>query len=126
MAHISVTKIFEFEASHHLPKYHGDCSRVHGHSYKLEVTLTNFKHGKTGTIDVDSGMIMDFKAVKRIVQEHIIDYVDHSNLNDFYENPTAEIMVADFYSKLSRVLPSEIMIESIKLWETSSSYASIS
>jgi 6-pyruvoyltetrahydropterin/6-carboxytetrahydropterin synthase len=125
MPHVTVTKLFEFEACHHLPNYKGACERMHGHSYKLEVTVTSFRNGKLGELD-NAGMIMDFKELKIIVKAKILDLVDHQNLNDIYQNPTAENMVADFYSCLSTYLPVDIKIECVKLWETSSSYASIS
>jgi 6-pyruvoyltetrahydropterin/6-carboxytetrahydropterin synthase len=125
MAHRTVTKLFEFEACHNLPGYNGDCSRMHGHSYKLEVTVTSFRNGKLGELD-NMGMIVDFKELKAVVKREILDKVDHQTLNTLYPLPTAEIMVSDFYSKLSIALPIDIKIDCVKLWETSSSYASIS
>ena len=121
---ISVTKIFMFEASHHLPHYEGACHNLHGHSYKLEVTVT-------GNIQVDSsnpkcGMIIDFKDLKEIVKETVIDKYDHSYLNDFFPNPTAEIMVLDIAREINKALLEkdlDIQLESCKLWETTTSYA---
>ena len=118
---ITVTKIFMFEASHNLPHYVGACHNLHGHSYKLEVTVT-------GGIEQDTncskcGMIIDFKDLKDIVQGTVIDKYDHSYLNDFFENPTAEIMVEKIASDLIRTLPKRLRLVSCKLWETTTSYA---
>lgn len=120
---LTVTKIFEFEACHRLPNYEGACHNLHGHSYKLEVTVG-------GNIIRDAnnpkcGMILDFKDLKKIVKEVAIDKYDHSNLNDFFPNPTAEIMVEqianDILSRLGPIL--NCYLVSCKLWETSTSYA---
>ena len=118
---ITVTKVFMFEASHRLPYYEGACHNLHGHSYKLEVTIG-------GNVNSDPsnpkcGMIMDFKDLKKIVDEVAVDRYDHSYLNDFFPNPTAEIMVNKIASDIQEKLPQGISLVSCKLWETSSSYA---
>lgn len=117
---IKVTKIFMFEACHHLPYYEGACHRLHGHSYKLEVTVG-------GGIETDNsksnyGMVIDFKDLKKIVKE-VIDKYDHSNLNDFFDNPTAELMVRHIAVEITSKLPKGVFLVSCKLWETNSSYA---
>ena len=118
---ITVTKVFMFEASHRLPYYEGACHNLHGHSYKLEVTIG-------GNVNSDPsnpkcGMIMDFKDLKKIVDEVAVDRYDHSYLNEFFPNPTAEIMVNKIASDIQEKLPQGISLVSCKLWETSSSYA---
>lgn len=118
---VTVTKIFNFEASHKLPHYEGACHKLHGHSYKLEVTVG----GKviTDPNNPKCGMIIDFKDLKKIVNEVAVDKYDHSYLNDFFQNPTAEIMVEDIGANIEFRLPSEIHLVSCKLWETATSYA---
>ena len=118
---LTVTKHFGFEACHHLPYYEGACHNIHGHSYKLDVTVG-------GNIIKDTnnpkcGMIVDFKDLKKIVKESVVDRYDHSNLNDFFENPTAEIMVVDIAYSIMQKLPKEVYLVSVKLWETEDSYA---
>lgn len=118
---LTVTKIFEFEACHQLPNYEGACHNLHGHSYKLEVTVG-------GNINYDSpnpkiGMIIDFKDLKKIVKEVAVDKYDHSYLNDFFSNPTAEIMVGRIATNIMEKLPENVYLVSCKLWETSTSYA---
>ncbi len=120
---LTVTKIFKFEAAHWLPFYDGACHNLHGHSYKLEVTVT----GKINenVENPQCGMIIDFSVLKGIVEEKIIRRFDHSNLNDFFSNPTAENMVEYFAESINLALPTNIVLVSVKLWETDSSYAEI-
>lgn len=117
----TVTKIFEFEACHHLPHYDGACHNLHGHTYKLEVTIG-------GKVNKDKanpkcGMILDFKDLKNIVKEVAVDKYDHSDLNNFFQNPTAEIMVEKIATDIMNKLPEGNYLVSCKLWETSTSYA---
>lgn len=118
---VTVTKMFEFEACHHLPFYKGACSRLHGHSYKLEVTVSGMIN-KDET-DPKCGMIMDFKDLKALVKEEVIDKYDHEDLNEFFDNPTAEIMVKQMAVDIMSKLPKGVFLISCKLWETSTSYA---
>ena len=116
---ISVTKNFRFEACHFLPSYVGACHNLHGHSYKLSVTVT----GNVQKEGEKKGMIIDFKDLKRIVNEHIIGKYDHSYLNEHFENPTAEVMVEEFGRELHKHLQGKYTLLSVKLWETEDSYA---
>ena len=128
MSRISVAKLFEFEAAHHLPNYDGACNREHGHSYKLAVTVE-------GDIDEESGMVMDFSELKRIVEETIVHKWDHQDLNEvmiWYPMngsmliPTAESMVVIIAKELKTALSEYdpfLKLTKVKLWETSTSYA---
>ena len=118
---LTITRIFRFEACHSLPHYDGKCHQLHGHSYKLSVTVS-------GDIVTDPhnpkyGMIIDFSDLKKIVNEKVIDKYDHAHLNAFFENPTAEIMVEKIAEDISRALPNNVKLVSVKLWETENSYA---
>ena len=117
----TVTKLFEFEACHHLPHYDGACHNIHGHSYKLEVTVSG--QVSKNENDPKCGMIIDFKDLKAIVKSVAVDKYDHSNLNDFFPNPTAEIMVKQIAVDIMSKLPQGVYLMSCKLWETSTSYA---
>lgn len=123
---VYVTKRMTFEACHHLNNYEGKCSKLHGHSYKLEVTFV-------GGIDPDivcsetlatEAMVCDFKDIKDRVKK-VIDDFDHANLNDFFPQPTAEVMAVYIYDRLSDdILPHRgYKVHSVKLWETEDSYA---
>ena len=115
----TITKEFEFAAAHNLPNHEGLCKNLHGHNYKLQVTIS----GDIQKIGSASGMIMDFGDLKKIVKKHILDILDHSNLNITFDNPTAEVMVKWIGIKLISVLPVWVKIYEIKLWETSTSFA---
>lgn len=66
MKYASITKIFRFEAAHHLPDHQGKCARLHGHSYKLEVMLRGAIKDSVGASD--NGMVMDFGDISQIVK----------------------------------------------------------
>jgi 6-pyruvoyltetrahydropterin/6-carboxytetrahydropterin synthase len=113
---ISVCKTFEFESAHRLPCHPSSCSRLHGHSYKLEVEVYRD--------DVNTmGMVIDFHYLKTIVNEVIVNKYDHQTLNDFWAHPTAENMVGTFVYDLKKVLPDDVLLKRLRLWETSTSYA---
>jgi 6-pyruvoyltetrahydropterin/6-carboxytetrahydropterin synthase len=98
---------FVFSAAHHLPRYEGRCSRPHGHNYKLRVTLE-------GAPDPHSGMIIDFYALQDIVQSRVLDAIDHRDLNEILENPTAELIVIWIWERLREALPA---LAELTLWE---------
>ena len=112
---LTVTKIFTFDASHNLPYYKGPCHNLHGHTYKLEVTVSgDIQEDKTKS---DCGMIIDFSELKRIVNDTVISKYDHNYLNNFFENPTAEIMVRQIAKDIENNLPKSVILCSVKLWE---------
>ena len=122
MPKVYLTKEFEFEAAHHLINYDGPCANVHGHSYKLQVTVS----GSTNVFETEYAtdcMVLDFKDLKSIVKTVIIDTHDHADLNKLYSNPTAEIMVISMFDVIRAWLPKDVKLESVKLWETSTSFA---
>lgn len=142
MSKIRITKQFSFETGHALYGYDGKCRNVHGHSYKLSVTVIGTPINDTS--NVKYGMVIDFGDLKRIVNEEIVDVFDHATvfngntphvelakelkdrghhvlLVDY--QPTSEMMVIDFADKIKKRLPENIKLYSIKLQETDSSYA---
>lgn len=116
---LSVTKRFTFEAAHNLPNYVGPCHNVHGHSYTLDVTVS----GKPCLEGEKFGMIIDFKDLKKIVDDNIVSKLDHSDLNKHFIYPTAEYMVENIAAVIGSKLPKNLTLQSVKLWETSTSYA---
>jgi 6-pyruvoyltetrahydropterin/6-carboxytetrahydropterin synthase len=120
---VAVTKIFTFDSAHRLDDYIGKCANLHGHTYKLEVTMK----GRTD----HRGIVVDFGDIKSIVNEQIIGKYDHRFLNDLMEfNTTAENMVVHFFEiidtylqKLDNATPVRLM--KCRLWETPSCYAEI-
>lgn len=109
-----ITKEFTFDSAHKLIDYNGLCSNLHGHTYKLQVTLK-------GKIK-DNGMIVDFKILNEVITNEIIKNLDHKFLNDVegLNQPTAENMVVWIWNKLITHFEDEIF--EIKLWETPTSF----
>lgn len=116
---VEVTKRFDFEAGHFIPGHPKRCQYVHGHSYKLYVTVS-------GPINSE-GVVIDFNDLNSIVNEQI-DKLDHGFLNDIYEKPTAEIMAVDFMETIESCLKDnyyELHCEEIKLYETAKCCATV-
>ena len=138
---IRVTKEFPFEMSHVLWNYDGPCRNVHGHSYRLFVTVMG--------VPVDepdhpkNGMVMDFTDLKSIVKKNIVNVFDHTVViskhfdkdktelfTKMFGNtvlvdyqPTCENLVADFAGRISKLLPAGIKLYRLKLYETATSFA---
>jgi len=116
---IRITKKFSFETGHALYGYDGKCKNVHGHSYKLSVTVIGQPIADNS--NVKFGMVIDFGDLKKIVKEEIVNVFDHALLVDY--QPTSEMMVLDFAKKIKKRLPAHIKLHSLKLQETESSFA---
>lgn len=123
---IKVTKGFSFDAAHFLPNHKGKCSSMHGHTYRLEVTVVR-GNGKLIESGSDEGMVIDFTDLKAIVKAEVIDKVDHKVLNDVFSfRTTAENIAAHIFSVLTEKLQSlDVKVEKVKLWETPDSYAEV-
>lgn len=142
MNNIRITKQFNFETGHALYGYDGKCKNVHGHSYKLFVTVIGQPIADMN--NVKFGMVIDFGDLKKIVKEEIVDLFDHATV--FNKNtphaelamelqkrghhvilvdyqPTSEMMVIDFAQKIKDRLPKQVQLHSIKLQETETSSA---
>jgi 6-pyruvoyltetrahydropterin/6-carboxytetrahydropterin synthase len=113
---MQIRKHFRFEAAHVLPHHPGKCSRMHGHSYRLDVAI----RGPIQTDGPARGMIEDFDRIKRIVREHVVDILDHRSLNDLIENPTAEHIAMWIWRTLENHLNG---LDELVLWETATSCA---
>ena len=120
---IRVKKTFRFEAGHHLPYHQGVCKSQHGHSYKLSVEVEG--PIKPEGYGPNSGMVMDFGQLKKIVSKHIINQFDHRYLNDVFSNPTAENIVQyiAIFINSNSVLPEGVKLTELLLWETENSCA---
>jgi 6-pyruvoyltetrahydropterin/6-carboxytetrahydropterin synthase len=125
MGQISITKIFEFAAAHRLPYHKGLCKNLHGHNYRLEVTISSSIQ-KEGA---ERGMIMDFGELKAAVKWVLLNY-DHCNLNKKFDNPTAEIMIKVLAREIQQIFDDrkltmggrDTVVTKVRLWETSTSY----
>jgi len=99
-----------------LPHHPGKCARAHGHSYRLEVAI----RGPLRTRGPARGMVEDFEQIERVVRDEVVDALDHRNLNDVIENPTAERVVLWIWKRLERPLRG---LDELTLWETSTACA---
>ena len=138
---IRITKIFSFEMAHALWNYDGPCRNIHGHSYRLFVTVSG--NPVDDPTDPRNGIVIDFGDLKKLVHEEIISVFDHSlTISSGQDNesteacwamfgntvvvdyqPTCENLVADFASRIMRGLRPGIKLHSLKLYETATSYA---
>ena len=142
MSKVRITKQFSFETGHALYGYDGKCKNVHGHSYKLWVTVIG--EPVSDETNVKLGMVIDFGDLKKMVKQEIVDVFDHATV--FNKNtphielatelksrghdvilvdyqPTSENMIQDFAEKIKNRLPEHIALFSLKLQETETSYA---
>ena len=105
-----------FDAAHCLRGYDGNCSRLHGHTYKV---CASFRSGELDT----SGMSMDFRVAKKVLKP-VLGYLDHQYINDLPEfsidNPTAENLARFIYNRVKSQLP---QLYSVSVWETPTSCA---
>lgn len=138
---IYITKIFHFEAAHALVGYDGKCRNIHGHSYELQVTVKGMPIDEPE--NPKNGMVIDFKDLKQIVNEEVVERLDHSFIigtnmpDDFVESakqnfdkivcvayqPTTENMLADFAERIKVKLPQNVDLYSVRLQETRDSFA---
>jgi len=135
---VRVTKEFHFEGAHALVDYDGKCREIHGHSYKLFVTVTGKPRNEKN--DPKNGMLLDFTDLKKVVNYLVTDKYDHAlllredaplakELKECYGNiislpfqPTCENLVIHFSDLLINRLPDGITLFSLKLYETATSY----
>ncbi|RLD19815.1 MAG: 6-carboxytetrahydropterin synthase QueD [Bacteroidetes bacterium] len=140
MAIIRLTKTFTFEMAHALFNYDGKCKNIHGHSYKLEVTVIGKPIADDG--HASDGLVIDFGDLKKIVNTEVVDIFDHALVmkKDYSENlikllddnfermlyvdyqPTCENLIEDFAGKIKNSLPEEITLHHLVLHETTTAY----
>lgn len=101
-----VTRDFLFDAAHNLPRYQGKCERLHGHTFRLQVTVQ-------APLDTWSGMAFDFHDLKKVVESRVISVLDHAYVNEVVPNPSAEYIAIWVWTQLS-----DLPLHEIKVWET--------
>ena len=141
MSTIKITKQFSFEMAHALRNYDGLCRNIHGHSYKMDITLAGQPlHDESSP---KNGMVMDFGDLKRLVNEEVISLLDHALvlnaktdaqlvevLKQNYEKivivdfqPTTENLLNFIAEKIQSRLPNNLKLNCVRLRETDTSYA---
>ena len=136
---VRITKEFNFEMAHLLDNYDGLCRNIHGHSYRLFVTIIG--QPEPSVESPKYGMVMDFSVLKGIVRREIVDKLDHAllvrrgtmqaqrlaglseRIIEVDYQPTCENMVGHFAESIKPYLPSNVELFSIKLYETATSFA---
>ncbi|MCW3807578.1 6-pyruvoyl trahydropterin synthase family protein [Plebeiibacterium marinum] len=141
MSKIRLTKEFRFEMAHALWNYDGLCKHFHGHSYILRVTIIGSPINDP--MNPKYGMVMDFGQLKKIVNEEVVDRLDHSvviNQNADHKEftsipqmgervvftdyqPTCENMIVEMAQRISSRLPDDVLLHSLRLNETANSFA---
>jgi|SRR5690606_4479962 6-pyruvoyltetrahydropterin/6-carboxytetrahydropterin synthase len=135
---LSLTKVFHFETGHALNEYEGACKNIHGHSYELRVSVTT--SNQSDDFLPAPGFIIDFKEIKKIVTQKIVDHLDHKlilskaylqkhpqfneleNLIIWDFEPSAENILLFIKNTLFNEFPEEIKLRKLLLYETKSSF----
>jgi 6-pyruvoyltetrahydropterin/6-carboxytetrahydropterin synthase len=118
MYHLSI--ITSFAAAHNLLHYQGDCENLHGHNWKVEVTVSAESLDK-------SGLGIDFKILKKHTRE-VMNYLDHKYLNDLEAfrdiSPSSEQIARFIFEQLEKALQEyEVIIQKVTVWESDNAYA---
>jgi 6-pyruvoyltetrahydropterin/6-carboxytetrahydropterin synthase len=141
MAILRLTRVFSFDMAHVLLNYHGKCKNIHGHTYKLKVTVKGIPCNDDAS--PQKGMLIDFSDFKKLIENGIIFVWDHalmihrdsdpvllSALKKNYEKiiitpfqPTTENMICEQAAIIKKILPEDLQLFSLRLYETEKSYA---
>ncbi len=104
----------DFAAAHRLREYDGNCERLHGHNWRVDVTLCGRKLDRLG-------MLLDFREAKRLVRE-AVEPLDHRCLNDLEPfrdaNPTTETIARMVYETIAARLPDGVSVAEVTAWES--------
>lgn len=138
---IRITKQFTFDMAHALYGHKGPCSNIHGHTYKLSVTLLGSIVSDFG--NTKDGMVLDFSVLKKLVQKEIVAVYDHALVLNagsphaelkglrenfekviYFENqPTCENLVLAMASKINKLIPKGVILHHVSLQETPTAIA---
>lgn len=108
-----ITKAFEFDSAHNLVNYMGKCEKLHGHTYRLEVSL----EGKPN----NEGIVFDFVEMKKIIEEKVVDKLDHTYINDTIKQPSAENIAIWVWNQLNSLF-GDIILHEVKVFESKESW----
>ncbi|MEA3222276.1 MAG: 6-carboxytetrahydropterin synthase QueD [Thermodesulfobacteriota bacterium] len=108
-----VKAIDKFSAAHRLAGYEGNCERIHGHNYKVEVCVSSSELNPMG-------LVIDFRLVKKLLGGILKD-MDHQYLNELgafkEQNPSAENIARYIYNRLTKGIPPPVKLSSVRVWE---------
>jgi 6-pyruvoyltetrahydropterin/6-carboxytetrahydropterin synthase len=111
-----LSKSFTFHAAHRLIDYDGECANLHGHTYRLVVTVE-------GPV-AKNGLTLDFVDLKRLVEEKVVRRLDHTSLNDLLRQPSAENLAVWIWGELKEALPASVPVrlKELEVHETPTSF----
>lgn len=111
-----------FSAAHRLREYDGNCERLHGHNWQVEVSVASER------LD-DRGMALDFRAIKAAVNE-LLSLLDHRYLNEVPPfdrlNPSSENVARYLFEEMERKIPAPARIARVTVWESEDARADYS
>ena len=128
---MKITKRFHFCASHRLRnprltgaenrRLFGQCHEPHGHNFILDITVE-------GHVDPRTGMVINFNALKKIVERHVIRGLDHKDFSrdvpEFRRRvQTAENLALIIWARLAPRMPEKVALSRIRLYETENNWA---
>ena len=126
---LTVTRVAYFDSAHHLPNYDGKCSNVHGHTYRLEVSVGQ-EEDSVQQSGSQQGMVVDFHDIDSILKTKVLDVLDHKDLNTVsgLDNPTAENIVLWIKNAIESDIVAlsadpVVLLYSVRVWEGEKSYA---
>lgn len=98
----------------------GEDHRLHGHNYRLEVSLS-------GEVDPETGFLADLGLIKALVEEQVIDQLDHSHIEAdipwFKDHqPSSENLVRFIWDQIQPRMPEDVNLVRVRLFETPSIY----
>jgi len=108
-----------FAAAHALRNYHGSCENLHGHNFRVEITVAGERLDQ-------AGMLVDFLELKKQINTAIMR-LDHQNLNEIAPfdtlNPSAENIAQYLHQEIGKGLPSAVQVSEVRVWETNEASA---
>ena len=150
MGKVSITKEFSWDMAHLLAGHEGLCRNLHGHTYKMQIEVTRKTEDVINSEINCKGMVIDFKDLKQLVVDKIVEPLDHAfmywvNSTEPLEHeiaeiliknnrkvakvnyrPTAEEMAMSFFSILTKeLMPLNLKLKAVKVWETPTSFAEV-
>ena len=148
---ISISKEYSWSMAHMLADHKGKCVNIHGHTYVMQVEIEREDNGvinAPGT--TDHGMVMEFDDLKKVINDLIVEPLDHAfiywtdstdelehsiasllkkhhrKLVNINYRPTAENLAADFLNRINEHLSSDpVRVKELILWESATSFARV-
>ncbi|NIO15950.1 MAG: 6-carboxytetrahydropterin synthase QueD [Deltaproteobacteria bacterium] len=118
--HFELKVVDLFSSAHSLRGYEGNCERIHGHNWKVEVVVSSSK------VD-ERGLCIDFRDLKRFLKD-VLGGLDHKNLNEVEPfnrvNPSSENLAAFIFAELKKMIPDDVSLKRVTVWESESASAS--